>query len=554
MPSTEGRSSLDDLLRLAIAEPGRAEREAGEILASDPGPWEESIARQARAIVLRDRGLLDEALTELRRAIRRARQSSDRERTADVRATLGVTLVMSGRSGAGMAQLQRAVDEARDPAVLGKILTRRANMQYFFLNNLQQALADLEEALPRLRSSGDRVWEARTLNVLGLTYLGLGRTDEATRAVGEADELFVREDQQIEAVVTLHNRGFIAYCSGDLPHALSLYDAAAARYAPLHLDPQKLVGDRCDALLAAGLADEAVQLVTARLDKGLLQPVEEAELLLALAAAELARRDPDAALDSAMRARALFRRQHRDWWADHAELSLLTARYRTGSGGGRFVQNAEAVGERLQKSGSDRAADAWLLAGIAALSTGLDSAPKLLDRAARFRSRSSALVRATGWRALAIKRDALGDSGGVLSACRCGLDALDEHRQSLGSSELRARANRHGDQLASIAHAARGASRPRVMLPGANVGAPPPSRSRRSGRPTTTTWRDSWRRCATPVGGSARPGQPGSTPPVGWTTDRARLELAIRQRTHHLAGSSVQVHPLRRRAAGRHAR
>ncbi len=541
MPSTEGRSSLDDLLRLAIAEPDRAEHEAGEILASGTGPWEESVARQARGIVLRDRGRLDEGLAELRRALRVARRSGDRDREADVRATFGVALVMSGRSGTGLDQLGRAVGDATDPTTLARILMRRANIQYFFLAHPKEAVVDLETALPRLRSAGDPVWEARTLNVLGLCYLALGRTEEAATAVGEADVLFVREGQDVEAVVTLHNRGFIAYCSGDLPRALSLYDAAAARYAPLHLDPQKLVGDRCDALLAAGLADEAVQLVTARLHVGLLQPVEEAELLLARATAELARQDPEAALGSALRARTLFRRQHRDWWADHAELSLLTARHRNGATGRRLVQGAESVAVRLQTTGSDRAADAWLLAGVAALSKGFDSAPDLLERAAGFRSRSSALVRATGWRALAIKRDALGDSGGVLSACRCGLDALDEHRQSLGSSELRARANRHGDQLASIAMRHATASRPRVMLAWserwrATALTQPPVRPPEDHElaKLLASLRDTRRRL-----GEARAA--GTDTAGRLDADLARLEVAIRQRTHHLAGSSVQV-------------
>ncbi len=160
--------------------------------------------------------------------------------------------------------------------------------------------------------------------------------------------------------------------------------------------------------MAAGLADEAVELVAARVRAGSLLPVEHAELMLALATAELARGDAPAALDSAVSARTLFRRQRRDWWADHAELSVLLARHRSGGTGRRLVEDAEAVGARLSSSGSDQAAEAWLLAGRAALATGLDSAPRLLDRAARFRSRSSALVRATGWRALALKHDAAG--------------------------------------------------------------------------------------------------------------------------------------------------
>ena len=49
----------------------------------------------------------------------------------------------------------------------------------------------------------------------------------------------------------------IAYCSGDLPAALTLYDAAAVRYAALGTDPMKLAYDQAQALLQQGLAGRA---------------------------------------------------------------------------------------------------------------------------------------------------------------------------------------------------------------------------------------------------------------------------------------------------------
>ena len=53
----------------------------------------------------------------------------------------------------------------------------------------------------------------------------------------------------------------------------------------------------------------------------------------------------------------------------------------------------------------------------------------------------------------------------MLAACRRGLDVLDEHRLTLGASELRAQASVHGAELAALAqrHAAR-AGRPRLLL------------------------------------------------------------------------------------------
>ena len=53
----------------------------------------------------------------------------------------------------------------------------------------------------------------------------------------------------------------------------------------------------------------------------------------------------------------------------------------------------------------------------------------------------------------------------MLAACRRGLDVLDEHRFTLGASELRAQATVHGAELAALAqrHAA-AAHRPRLLL------------------------------------------------------------------------------------------
>ena len=68
------------------------------------------------------------------------------------------------------------------------------------------------------------MWEARTLNLVGLSGLALGRGEPAARAVESAERIFVMQGQAMEAVVTLHNRGYIAYCRGDLPSALRLYD------------------------------------------------------------------------------------------------------------------------------------------------------------------------------------------------------------------------------------------------------------------------------------------------------------------------------------------
>ncbi len=93
---------------------------------------------------------------------------------------------------------------------------------------------------------------------------------------------------------------------------------------------------------------------------------------------------------------------------------------------------------------------AWLLAGRAARDAGLQP-DRLWASASRYRRHPSGQVRATAWLAEALASDQRNDVRGVWHACRRGLDALDDHRATLGSTELRALASVRGDELARLA-------------------------------------------------------------------------------------------------------
>lgn len=530
---------VGDLLTLAIAEPEAAMQQAEHILASDADPSALSVARQALGIVLRHRGLMDDALRELRAAVRLAHRSRDVDREADARATLGVTLAMAGRTRSGLDQLNSSIAAATDPLVLGKALVRRAHVRHYYLAEEREALVDLEPALVAIRAAGERVWEARTLNVIGGCHLALGHVAEAERAIRAAEAIFTSEGQRLEAVITLHNRGSIAFRQGDLPLALTLFDLAAEKYADLGMDEAKLVLERCQALLTAGLADEAVELVRDRVQKGSMPAVELAELVLVQASAELAADEPGASLRSANKARVLLQRQGREWNTLNAELAVLLAKQRVGSVGPAMVRRAADVAARLEAGGADDAAVAWLLAGRSGLLINASSASELLGRAARYRRRDSGLVRASAWHASALARDARGEARRVLSACRRGLDALDEHRATLGSSELRALATRHGDELAALALRHATHSAPRVLLEWserwrATALTQPPVHPPDDAElaQSLAALRDTRRRLA-------KAQAEGSQTAIRLDEERARLERAIRQRTHHLAGTSA---------------
>ena len=120
----------------------------------------------------------------------------------------------------------------------------------------------------------------------------------------------------------------------------------------------------------------------------------------------------------------------------------------------------------LEALGSSQSAQAHLLAGRVALDLGrAEDADRHFVAAARGRRRGAALSRASGWLSAALRAQAAGDPRRMLGACRRGLAVLDEHRFTLGATELRAQATAHGAELAALAqrHAAL-ARRPRLLL------------------------------------------------------------------------------------------
>ena len=175
---------------------------------------------------------------------------------------------------------------------------------------------------------------------------------------------------------------------------------------------------------------------------------------------------PEVAQGWAQAAHRLFRSQRSTWWQAHAAHVLVQARYRAGPASPALLREANRAAARLDHLDASDAAQAHLLAGRIALDLGRrDDAERHLVTAAQVRRRGAPLSRVSGWLAEALRAEAAGQPGRMLAACRQGLNVLDEHRLTLGASELRAQASVHGAELAALAqrHAAR-AGRPRLLL------------------------------------------------------------------------------------------
>src|SRR5208282_3283530 len=168
---------MDELLPLALSRPREALARARAVLAGRPSPYDASVAHQAAAIVLREFGDTEAGVRELRKALRLARGTGSAEREADVLSSLGVALVYAGRTAAGLAAFDQAVQ--RSTGVLAARVLARRGVVLYTLGRYLAALDDLRHAVVVLRRAGDLLWTARALNNRGLVYWGLGSTSRA---------------------------------------------------------------------------------------------------------------------------------------------------------------------------------------------------------------------------------------------------------------------------------------------------------------------------------------------------------------------------------------
>jgi tetratricopeptide (TPR) repeat protein len=457
----------DALLRLALSNPRETTLVAAKVLGTRPDDTTSSFALQAMGIAQRESGDGASAVRYIRRALRAAVRAGDAERSADVQATLGATLALMGRSREALIELDHALVGAKGlPAA--RIRMRRGGVLQI-LGRYDEALADLRLSIPVLRNAGDTVYEARALTYRALVYLERGLHARSDADFEVTERLMQTAGQRLESGVARHSRGQVAFRSGDIPAALRHFDAAEVMYEAVGHRDAELEVDRCRVLLAAGMPVDArshAEAAAKILSRETARQDWRAEALLTAASAGLAAGEPEIARAEADSAARLFRLQERDRWFERARRTAMTARWLAGERSAGMLRTSTEIAEHLERLRDPEAPDARLLAGRIALSLHHTEQAELhLSAAAKARHSGAAISRATGWLAKALQAESIDDSRGMLSACRRGLDLLDEHRLTMGATEMRARATVHGTELAAIAarHAAKSSDAKRLL-------------------------------------------------------------------------------------------
>ncbi|GIE77051.1 hypothetical protein Aph02nite_30010 [Actinoplanes philippinensis] len=447
----------EEAMRLVHIDPRVAKGQALRLRAAarragDAGA--ESAAERVLGLAARESNRMRSAALHLRRAVAVADQAGLPVAAARARMTLALVRADQGdipgavRLGETAAAYLEGIEAARLRHQLAVVAQRRGL--------LEEALREYGGALAVFRREGDLLWQAKVLNNRGVLQAYRGRPGPAETDLVRAEELYAKLGQDLAVADARWNRGFAAGRAGQVVAALTHLAAAEDHYVRNNLSAALIMMDRCDVLLSAGLHEEAREVAAAAVRelarRRMAADLAEARLLLAAAA--LACGETGEARKAARLAGRAFDQQGRPGWAAVARYMLIRTDWASGRHGPDLLRAAVAGAEELRAGGwAVAAADAALIAARCALAAGRTAeATELLRHTGRARGAGSpAAQRVSAWHAEALLRIAGGDRRGAAAALRAGLRALDEHRLTLGATELRVHAAEHGLELVRTA-------------------------------------------------------------------------------------------------------
>ncbi|WP_067069475.1 CHAT domain-containing protein [Carbonactinospora thermoautotrophica] len=450
--TNERLARAESAIERVVDDPGWAREAAYRLLTAHVSDEAATVARRVLGLAAKELGDLAGAVRHLRAAVRFAERAGFARRAGEARMSLAVVLADLGRTEAALAEADRAAavltgqDAARLTAQRGLILQR--------LGRAEEALSCYRRALPALRRYRDTLWETRVLLHRGTLYAYQGAHQAAEADLTKCIELARQAGLDLLYSFALNNLGFAKLRRGDIPTALALCDESIRVQAKLGMPAVPPRCDRADALIAAGLGQEARETLTevvAEFERDGFA-IYAAEARLTLAQAALLDEDPAAAREAAQRAYAEFTRQRRHAWARLARKTEIAARWALGERSRALLRDAVRVADQLAAAGwPDDALQTRLLAGRVALELGLKPrARTLLAAAAAGRRRGPAQLRAAAWHAEALRRLLDADRAGASRALRAGLRVLEENAAILGATDLRAHSAVFGEELATL--------------------------------------------------------------------------------------------------------
>jgi tetratricopeptide (TPR) repeat protein len=397
----------------------------------------EVVIRRAIGWALRETGDHAGARQMLRRAAATADRLGIADRIAEVAVTAAGLDIELGRFRQARQRLDVAARVAPEHL---DVQVQRALVEWFD-GDLIAARRRLIALQPRLAEAADAARFEYWLN-LGMVLSSLGELPDADEAFASALGWAATEDAFGLALLS-HNWAFALLGAGRLAEAMDLFDEADRRAERAGIPRVEFLVGRARALVDLRLGTDAVEAADAALaladDDGAAFVRAEAHLLAARARHLTG--DHDTARTHAATAAKILRRQRRPGQAAIAD-ALAAA---TPGAARRAANRLAEIGLALD------AAVAHLDAANRALAAGQRrQAIESFAAAAAGRDLGPALAQAAGWLAAARLAELSDDPAAAANAARRGLTVIDRYAASLASQELRARANAHGEELATV--------------------------------------------------------------------------------------------------------
>lgn len=292
------------------------------------------------------------------------------------------------------------------------------------------------------------VEQCSTLITLGLADLSLRHLEDAIAHLGSAREIAAEHDLDAHEFKATHNLGCVHFVAGDLPRALSLMAQADAMPVDVARDRAQL--DHAEALMDAGLVDEAVALLRSALDEATASGhrLDQGDILLDLARCAVLRDDRDAARRSARAAAAAF--QTRQAGSRQALAELFLAGLDLSDGLTPELALAAAARWDTPTPRTAEEVEAALLVAEVHVAAGRPApARAALDRV----DTSGTLrlpVQIHQHYLRAVVAHSSGDDDGFGTAVRAASEILATAQSAAQSLELRASLAQHGSRLAQL--------------------------------------------------------------------------------------------------------
>ena len=263
--------------------------------------------------IVRARGLLETALE----------RSAEDDILARVEASLAYITADQGSPAAAIELCRRALDRAGITAETRGVVEGQHALLLMRQGEVAGALGAFGSAIECLRAVPDEL--AKVFINRGGVHLQVGNTQAAASDFEVAVEQFGLAGDDFNAAKAKHNLGYASLLSGDLVGALTAMSDAYVVIAPVSPVLRAICEqDRAEALLAAGLVDEGVELLESAARaygvRRLRRRQAEAELALAR---RMQWRDPGRAGAWARAAAGRFSRLGADSWRARADAVAL---------------------------------------------------------------------------------------------------------------------------------------------------------------------------------------------------------------------------------------